>query len=110
MKFLWAIIGSYPRPGRGIGIHALSGRGAGQQLEKNLKVLKSRNHLLDSHQSDQYIGQSKTHASVAFGLEDNQRPVFGDGKIGPTQAYLHSQELFAKKQPGSIGKIIWFFA
>ena len=81
VKFLRPIVRGDSGPNRGVGIHTLAGRGAGKQLQEHFQILECGNHLLNSHDRYEDVGQGKTHAPIAFRLNDHQRSVFRYGKI-----------------------------
>ena len=68
-------------PERRVGVHPLTGRRAREELEEDLEVPRSADHLLDPHYRDQRLGKRRAHAPVALGLDDADRPGLGDGEV-----------------------------
>ena len=58
VEFLRAVARHDPGPQRSVGIHALTGGRAGQQLQDHFQILEAGNHFLDAGQSDQGARQS----------------------------------------------------
>ena len=55
---LRAVTGGDAGPhGGGVGVHALTGGGTGQQLQEGLVVLEGGQNLLDTHEGNQGVGQ-----------------------------------------------------
>ena len=89
---LRSVAGRHAGPGRGVGVHPLAGRGAGQQLQEDLEVAPGRHDLLDAHDRDQGLGQGQAHPAVALGLQHDQRAGVGDGEVGAGDGDLGPQE------------------
>src|SRR5579859_5514564 len=64
MKLLRPVIRAHTGPERSVGIHALAGRGAWQELQKHLEVLPGRDDFFNAHDRDQHTWQRDAHASV----------------------------------------------
>ena len=104
MEVLRAVAGGAAGPERGVGIHALAGGGAGQQLKHDLKVLEAGHDLLDAYQADQSTGQREAHAAIALGLNHGYRAGFSDQEIGAADGGGDGQKLLAKIGAGGVGQ------
>ena len=97
------------RPHGGVGVHALTGRGAGEQLGEDLDVLEAGDELLDAHQCDERVGQGQAHAAVALGLEDGDGAGFCDAHVGAGHGDLGVQELLTQVGAGrgrQLGRVV----
>ena len=101
---LRAVAGGHAGPGRGVRVHPLAGRGAGQQAQEDVEVLPRRHHLLDADDRDQHLGQGQAHPAVALGLDHDQRAGLGDREVGAGDGHPGVQELLAQVQPGGAGQ------
>ena len=109
VEFLGAVAGGDARPHGGVGVHALTGRGAGQELGEDLHVLEAGDQLLDAHQGDERVGQGQAHAAVALGLEDGDGAGFCDAHVGAGHGDLGVQELLAQVGAGrgrQLGRVV----
>ena len=99
VDLLRAVAGRHARPGRGVGVHPLTGRGPRQRLEEHVEVAPRRHHLLDADHRDQHLGQRQAHPAVALGLHHDERAGVGDGEVGAADADLGAQELLPQVLP-----------
>ena len=95
-----------PGPERGVGVHPLGGRGAGEELHKDLEVLPLRDDLLYPHQRDKDGRQRRAHPPVALGLDDGDRSGLCDGEVRPAYADLRVKELFAEVEAGGVREVL----
>ena len=107
MEALRAVAGRDAGPKRGVGIHALAGGGASQELEHDLDILETGQHLLDSGQGNQGAGQRKAHAAVALGLNHHDRAGFGDEEVGAADGRRDGQKLLAEISACRVGQNLW---
>ena len=101
---LRAVAGGHAGPGRGVGVHPLAGRGAGQQAQEDVEVLPGRDHLLDADDRDQHLGQGQAHPAVALGLDHDERAGLGDGEVGAGDGHPRVEELLAQVHPRGAGQ------
>ena len=90
------VVGANSRPERGVRVHALARRRAGQQLQEDLEVLEARQHLLDAHDGDQDAGKGRAHAPVALRLDDRDGAGLGDREVRARDGDLRAQEALAQ--------------
>ena len=89
VEVLRAVTRGDPGPQRGVRVHPLAGRGAGQQLQEHLEVAEGGQQLLDAHDGDQGFRQRQAHPAVALGLSTTHRvPVSAMPKFAPEIATL----------------------
>src|SRR5205823_7386907 len=93
VHLLRTVAGRDARPERGVRVHPLPGRRAGQELQEHLEVFEPRHELLDADDGDEHVRKGGAHAAVAFGLDDAQRPGIGDGEVRAAHRDLGREEL-----------------
>src|SRR6185312_3262144 len=110
VEFFGAVVGRNARPDGGVRVHALAGRGAGKQLQKDFKVGKFWDDFFDADEADEDLRQGEAHASIAFGLDHADGAGFGDGEVCAADADFYAQEFFAEVAAGGLGEVFRFFA
>ena len=93
---LRAVTGGHTGPHGGVGVHALTGGGTGQQLQECLVVLEGGQNLLNTHEGNEGVGQGQAHTAVTFGLHDGQGTGLGNTKVGAGDCHGGVQELIAQ--------------
>ena len=81
VQVLGAVAGGYARPHGGVGVHALTGGRAGQQLGEDLEILQGRQQLFDAHEGNQGIRQGQAHTAVTLRFNDGHGAGFGDTEV-----------------------------
>ena len=69
--FLRPVTVGHTTPHRVVRVHPFPGGRTRQQLEENLKVVKTRQHLLDADNRHQGVRQSQAHTAIALRLNDH---------------------------------------
>ena len=96
MHVLRAVTGGHTGPHGGVGVHALTGGGTGQQLQESLVVLEGGQDLLNTHEGNEGVGQGQAHTAVTFGLHDGQGTGLGNTEVGTGDCHGGVQELVAQ--------------
>ena len=99
---LRAVTGGDAGPHGGVGVHALTGGGTGQQLQEGLVVLEGGQNLLDTHEGNQGVGQGEAHTAVTLGLHDGQGTGLGDAEVSAGDCHGGVQELVAQAVTGCL--------
>ena len=99
---LRAVTGGHTGPHGGVGVHALTGGGTGQQLQEGLVVLEGRQNLLDTHEGNQGVGQGEAHTAVTLGLHDGQGTGLSNTEVGTGNCHGGVQELVAQTVTGCL--------
>ncbi len=81
-KFCGAVAWSDAGPERGVGVHALAGGAAGQDLEHDFEILKTGQDFFDAGDGDHGAREGEAHAAVAFGFDDGNGAGFSDEEVG----------------------------
>ena len=102
VQVLRAVTGGYTGPHGGVGVHSLTGGGAGQQLQECLVVLEGGQDLLNTHEGNEGVGQGQAHTAVTFRLHDGQGAGLCDTEVGTGDCNLGAQELLAQAVTGCL--------
>ena len=86
-----------------VGVHALAGGGAGEELEHDLEVFVAREDLVDAGDGDEGFGEREAHAAVAFAFDDADAAGFCNEKVCAADAGLHAKEFFAEEEARGVG-------
>ena len=97
-----AVAGGGPRPEGVVGVHALAGGAAGDELEHDFKVLEAGEDFVDAGDRDEGVGESEAHAAVAFALDDADGAGFGDEEVGSADGGGDAEEFFAEEGAGGV--------
>ena len=97
VKLLRPVAGVHSGPDRVVGVHALAGGRARQRLQEDFEVLKARDHLLDSGDGDQHLGQGEAHPAIAFRLDDADASGLGDQEVGAADGDLARARNFSRR-------------
>src|SRR5215212_199943 len=92
-------------PERGVRVHPLRGRGAGEEVHKDLEVPPLWYDLLYPHQGHEDGRQRRAHPAVALRLHDADRPRLGHGEVRARDADLSPEELLAQVQTGRLRQV-----
>ena len=100
MELLGAVALGDTGPHGGVGVHALTGGRARQELGEDLHVLEAGHQLLDAHEGDERVRQGQAHAPVALGLVDRDRAGLGHTHVRAGDGHRGVQELVAQVRAG----------
>src|ERR687894_732235 len=106
VELLWSVPLGDAGPERRVRVHPLCGRGAGEELHKDLEVLPLGHDLLYAHQRDEDGRQRRAHPAVALGLDDGDRPGLGDGEVRPADADLRVQKLLPEVEASGVRQVL----
>ena len=104
MEALRAVAGSDAGPERGVGVHALAGGRARQQLQHHFEVLKARQHFFDAGQGNHGAGQGEAHAAVALRLDHGDRAGFSDQEVCAADGRGNGEKLLPQIGAGGVGE------
>src|SRR6185312_463750 len=105
VEFFGAVVGRNARPDGVVRVHALAGRGAGKQLQKDFKVGKFWDDFFDADEADENLRQGEAHSSVALGFDHADGAGFGDGEVRAANADFNAKKFFAKVTAGGFGEV-----
>src|SRR5215208_3553930 len=94
-----------PGPERGVRVHPLRCRGAGEELHKHLEVPPGRDDFLYPHEGHEDRRQRRAHPAVALGLDDADSPRLGHSEVRARDTDLCSEELLAQVQAGRLRQV-----
>src|SRR5919107_3809080 len=94
-----------PGPERGVRVHPLRRRGAGEELHEDFEVPPGRDDLLYPHEGNEDRRQRRAHPAVALGLDDADGPRLGHGEVRARDTHLRRQKLLAQVQAGRLPQV-----
>ena len=91
-------------PERGVRVHPLARRRAGQELEQDGEVAPLLDDLLDPHHRHEGVRQRRAHAPVPLRLDDAHRARLRDGRVRPGDRDGRAEERLPQVGPRRRGQ------